>query len=440
MDEILHYTMHLLSAFVLVHMFLLSRTFSQTINDTETLHSELFKGYNRNIRPIYDQSKAIDVNVTMYIKSIQEFDEVKEEFSYVAALEANWNDVRMKWDPGKYGGLTEITVSRDDVWIPELILSSPSNKRKNMDASTDRIRFSNNGRAEWKPGGLIESTCSVNSRNYPFDTQTCTTTYTSLGYKNYEVNLKADMPTVQFDVYSPNALWDVVGSEAKSVTLGSGGESDLSFTIKIKRKASFVIIHVLLPILMFGLLNGFVFLLVPESGERTGYCITTLVAIAVYMTIVSGMLPQTSEPMPIISYKLLIDMMESACIVVVTILNRRLSNKDDYKPVPHCLQAVYRFLSCSRCRKVTVHTEKTSVISVKSVSLTNIEISSKSKNKQMKSQRHVKGLCDDQEDPITDPITWKKISFMVDIFAFVAFTLMSFLSFTIFIVLTNLRE
>jgi hypothetical protein len=408
---------------------------SQTINDTETLHSNLFKGYNRNVRPIYDQSKAIDVNVTMYIKSIQEFDEVKEKFSYVAALLVVWNDVRMQWVTGKYGGLTEITVSRDDVWIPELILSSPSNKVKSLGASSDRIRFSNDGTAEWLPGGLIQSICSVNSRNYPFDTQSCTTTYTSLGYKNEEVNLKADMPTVQFDVYSPNALWDVVGSEAKSVPLGSSGESDLSFTITIKRKASFVIIHVLLPILMFSLLNVFVFLLVPESGERSGYSITALLAIAVYMTIVSEMLPQTSEPMPIISYKLFIDMMESACIVVVTILNRRLSNIDNYQPVPQWLQAVYRFLSCSRYRKGTDHTEKTLIIGVKRVSLINLEISPKPENEQMNSQRHGKCLCDDQ-----DPITWKKISFMVDIIAFVTFTLVSFLSFTIFIVLTNLYE
>jgi hypothetical protein len=337
----------------------------------------------------------------------------------------------MQWDSGKYGGLTEITVSRDDVWVPELILSSPSDKEISLGSSTDRIRFSEDGTAVWMAAGLIKSKCSVNSRNYPFDTQSCSTTYTSLGYKNYEVNLNIGFSTLQFDVYSPNALWDVVGSEAKSFPLGRGGNSELHFTIKIKRKPRLVIVNVVLPMLMLTLLNVFVFFLVPESGERIGYCITTLLAIAVYMTIVSGMLPQTAEPVPIISYKLMVDMMESVCIMVVTILNMRLSNKDGNQPVPHCLQAMYRCLSSSRCRKEIVHPEKTSIIKVKSASLTNESI-----NKLEKEQMESEKVFGDNQDPIT----WKEISFMVDIIAFVTFTLVSFLSFTIFIVMTKQSE
>lgn len=57
------------------------------INNTETLHSNLFLNYYRNVRPIYDQSSSIGVEITLFIKSIQEFDEVNGKFSYVAALD-----------------------------------------------------------------------------------------------------------------------------------------------------------------------------------------------------------------------------------------------------------------------------------------------------------------------------------------------------------------
>jgi hypothetical protein len=58
----------------------------------ENLHMSLFTGYNKNVRPITDQSLTIDVKVFMYIKSIKEFDEVNEKFSFVAALQLHWMD------------------------------------------------------------------------------------------------------------------------------------------------------------------------------------------------------------------------------------------------------------------------------------------------------------------------------------------------------------
>lgn len=177
--------------FVLLLISQIGCALTATINDTETLHADLFKAYNKNVRSIFDQDSPINVGITLYIKSIQEFDEVNEKFSLVAALQLIWDDYRLQWTQSAYGGLSLITVSYGDVWVPELTLSSPSDKNSAIGKSSDRIRFQSNGESEWFPANLIPSTCSVNVRNYLFDTQSCTTSFTSLGYKNTEVTLKA---------------------------------------------------------------------------------------------------------------------------------------------------------------------------------------------------------------------------------------------------------
>jgi hypothetical protein len=353
---------------------------------------------------------------------------VDEKFSFVAALTLVWTDEKLRWDKNSNGGIEEITVSYDDVWVPEMTLSSPSSKESVIGKSSDRIRITDGGEMNWIPVGLIESTCSFNAKNFPFDTQSCDTSFTSLGYKSHEVNLQAGFPNISFDVFIPNSLWEVTGSEVKTVILGSGNESEITFTMNLKRDATFAVINIMMPILILSLLNVLVFLLVPESGERIGYCITTLLAIAVYMTIVNDLLPQTSRPVPLTSYKLMIDLIVSALIVFVTIVNMRLYSRDDNVIVPGCLKSVYRFLACTRSR---IHPGKTT--EEKPNSATGSTKSKTNEDNTAKYKR--KGSVDELRkiDEENDPITWKKISYMVDWIALFIFLFMSVINMIIFV-------
>ncbi|XP_045195603.2 acetylcholine receptor subunit alpha-type unc-38-like [Mercenaria mercenaria] len=410
--------------------FVIGSISATTINDTETLHTDLFQNYNKNVRPINNQSAAMTVRISLYIKSIQEFDEVNEKFSFVAALQLAWTDEKLMWKPEQYGGLNLITVSYNDVWVPELTLSSPSARGTTIGKSSDRIRIEDNGETEWMPANIIESTCSVNARNFPFDTQSCSTSFTSLGYKSNEVTLIAGLSTISFNVYSPNALWDVTGSEAKTEIFGTARESEITFTLELKRKPAFVVNNIILPTFILSLLNVLVFVLVPESGERIGYCITTLLAIAVYMTIVSDLLPQTAEPVPLISYKLMIDMILSALIVLVTIVNMRLRSKDDADIVPAWLNSVYIVLSCTRSK---IHPKEDAEEIPKRKKL----LQTSAVEKEHLAEEKTKGDFDQKskaESKETDnPITWKKISYMVDWLALITFTFASLLNMTVFI-------
>ena len=101
-----------------------------------------------------------------------------------------------------------------------------------------------------------------------------------------------------------------------------------------------------------GVLNLLVFLLPAQSGERVGYSITLLFAIAVFLTIAADNLPKTSFPtISILCMKLLIDMIISGLVILFTIIGLRFYNTDENKPVPRCVATITRVLLCKRSCK-----------------------------------------------------------------------------------------
>ncbi|KAL4235357.1 hypothetical protein ACF0H5_006992 [Mactra antiquata] len=390
-----------------------------TIDDTYQLHEDLFKDYNRNVRPIYDQHKSMNVNVAMFLMSIHDFDEVNERFSFSAALQATWTDYKLKWNISEHNGLAFMTVSYQQVWVPELLLATPAGAEKSFGSPYDVIRVLYNGSMMWMPGNLIESTCSVNVRNYPFDNQTCNIIFVSLGYRDTEVMINAMYSNIQTDVYSPNSQWDLYNSSVVASTMTSKGVTAITFTLFLRRKPSLIVMNIIMPHLLLSIVNIFVFVLAPESGERVGFCITTLLAIAVYMTIVSDLMPQNAESIPLISYKLFADLVTSALIVLCTIMNLTVYNKEDDKSVPRWLQCLC--LNRRRRRRVEPSNSKDTSKITKDVKRSKELCSDKTFDK-----------CSDQESE-PHQVTWKEVSKALDRIAIVVFTILNFVNFFVYI-------
>ena len=66
--------------------------------------------------------------------------------------------------------------------------------------------------------------------------------------------------------------------------------------LELKRKPLLIVVNVLLPIAFLSVLNVLVFIIPVDSGQRVSYCITVLLSISVFFTIVSDTLPKSSDP------------------------------------------------------------------------------------------------------------------------------------------------
>jgi hypothetical protein len=96
-------------------------------------------------------------------------------------------------------------------------------------------------------------------------------------------------------------------------------------------------------------------LLPAESGERISYAITVLLAIAVFMTMISDYLPKTSQTMSRFCYFLVGDFMLSSIICLLTIFQQRIFFKSDKKyPVPDYLK---KLVNMCRNQKRIIHVQ-----------------------------------------------------------------------------------
>ena len=184
----------------------------------------------------------------------------------------------------------------------------------------------------------------------------CELYFVPSGYAPFEASFVAVYDKADTTLFQENGVWQVTDTSVSATTAPMGGFQWLLVRLDIKRRTSFYLVNELLPIGAMGVLNLLVFLLPPESGERVGYSITLLLAIAVFLTIASSSLPKTSFPtISVLCVKLLFDTFVSSLATFFTIIGLRFYHADEDSPVPACLAAMTKvilFRCCCKSGKV----------------------------------------------------------------------------------------
>lgn len=156
------------------------------------------------------------------------------------------------------------------------------------------IRVAKDGTLQWTPGGVYETQCTTDVTYYPFDTQTCSITLATWGYTSIEINLRGSK--VDTTYYEASGEWEFSTYSISSSTRAFGSNSlpQISFQLNFQRRPYFQVMNTIIPMILLASLSVFVFQLPPDSGEKMGYSLTTLLAFAVYLTLVSANIPTTS--------------------------------------------------------------------------------------------------------------------------------------------------
>ena len=171
------------------------------------------------------------------------------------------------------------------------------------------------------------------------------------------------------------------------------------------------------------------FALPAEAGERIGFAITMLLAISVYMTIVSDTLPKSSNPMPIIAFFLLTCFVVSMVITLLTVLNLRIYFRSSEIRVPERLKRIHRLVSKLQCKREN-EIDKADVDDIKTNKVAP-ELEGAGNNPW---QIEKQDLCHTRE---TSDVTWQDISIMIDFIAAVVSVSILVLASDIFIIVTT---
>ena len=136
------------------------------------------------------------------------------------------------------------------------------------------------------------------------------------------------MAHFDYSDYLQNGAWDIIADKAymdtKSSPISPGkNKTDIVFKLILRRKTLFYTVNLIIPCVLISFVTLSVFILPAEAGEKITLCISVLLALVVFLLLISKILPP-SLTIPLVSQYLLFTFIINilAIISTVVIINR----------------------------------------------------------------------------------------------------------------------
>ena len=270
---------------------------SETQERMSSLYSDLLNKYNTNTVP-RNNMEPIKVNITFNLMSLIRFDETEETLLSAAWLSMSWQDHFLTWPENpEYENITDIYLTQKEIWKPDIVIINTVEDYELLGSDDRLVEVTSEGDILWEPGHRFKTACSPNINHYPFDTQECILKFSTWTHVSSVVILQTDVDEIFLDEFEENGEWEIISSSAKCTVLDAGDYSIPQFlvTLTLKRRRTYYVLTVCIPIIVLSFLNCLVYLLPPESGEKMSFCLTTLLTYMVYISFLSNSLPKTSK-------------------------------------------------------------------------------------------------------------------------------------------------
>nr|XP_056709519.1 neuronal acetylcholine receptor subunit alpha-7-like [Euleptes europaea] len=265
------------------------------------LLKDLMEDYTPLERPVSDDAQPLTVHFTLSLMQIMDVDEKNQVLTTNVWLQMYWYDHYLRWNESEYPGVKTLRFTADRIWKPDILLYNSANE--DFDSTFhSHILVNSSGYCQWLPPGILKSTCRIDVRWFPFDTQKCDLKFGSWTYDGWLLDLH--MKDADTSGYVANGEWDLVGvpgSENK-VFYECCREPylDVTFAVTMRRRTLYYALNMLVPCLLLSAMTFLVFLLPADSGEKISLGITVLLSLTVFMLLVAEVMPATSDSVPLI--------------------------------------------------------------------------------------------------------------------------------------------
>lgn len=300
--------------------------FAWASEDEERLVRDLFRDYNKLIRPVEHPNQTVEVEMGLSFIQLINVNEKNQVMTSNVWQQFQWRDYQLKWEPAHYGGIDVLRLPPDKVWRPDIVLFN--NADGNYEARfKSNVLIYHDSRVEWIPPAIFQSTCRIDVTYFPFDQQRCEMIFGSWTYTGNAVTLKfyKDRDYVDLSDYWKSGTWDIVEvpgclQSYNGSKWGVPTESQITFYITIRRKTLFYTVNLILPTVLISFLCILVFYLPAEAGEKVTLGISILLSLVVFLLLVSKILPPTSLVIPLIAKYLLFTFVMNFLSVLVTVI------------------------------------------------------------------------------------------------------------------------
>ncbi|UJR26492.1 hypothetical protein I4U23_007819 [Adineta vaga] len=315
----------------------------------EQLFKELFQNYNPLIRPVRNVEETITVSFSIALLQLISVVEKEQVLKTNVWLQVKWKDYQMQWKREKYGGIQSIRVPPSQVWTPDVVLFNNADGKYEASFKSNVVIYYN-GDMNWVPPAIYKSSCYIDVKFFPFDKQTCELRFGSWTYDQQQMNFTYYTETeknITIKDYVVSGSWDLLEGpmfiqQSSSLPIANN-ESDPSSSsiavtdarlkkadgrdrvefvcrLVIKRKTLFYTVNLIIPTVLISFLSVFVFYLPTDAGEKMTLSISILLALVVFLLLISKILPPTSIVIPLIAKYLLFTFIMNIITIFFTVV------------------------------------------------------------------------------------------------------------------------
>ncbi|XP_042355529.1 5-hydroxytryptamine receptor 3A-like [Plectropomus leopardus] len=315
----------------------------------DALEKELFP--KKLVRPVKYPTDTLNISAYMTLEGILGVNEKDQSLSTLIWQVMEWDIHGLSWDE-KECGTKRISVPREKLWVPDIIISETMEEDKSP--HTPYVYLYNTGHVYDDRPVRVDSSCRLVIYNFPFDIQNCSLTFGTFLHKAEDVRISGSRSSEEILAESKSVIntrgeWELLDIKEAPYTLEitAGSYSEIKYFIILKRRSTLYVINLLVPSCFLISLDLFSFLLPLQSVDRSTFKMTLILGYTVFLLLMNDLLPVTGNTTPLMNIFFLVSLalMVASLLETVIVINIQ-SNTSHCKAVPHWLSVlVLRYLA-----------------------------------------------------------------------------------------------
>ncbi|KAL6478710.1 hypothetical protein MHYP_G00121430 [Metynnis hypsauchen] len=285
----------------------------------DKLFKHLFSNYQKWVRPVEDLNGTVRVKFGLAISQLVDVDEKNQLMTTNVWMKQEWIDMKLRWDPARYLGITSIRVPSDSIWIPDIVLYD--NADGHFEATVTKAVVKYDGTISWTPPANYKSACTIDVTFFPFDLQNCSMKFGSWTYDGSQVDILLEDVHVDKRDYFDNGEWEIVtATGSRGLRMDSTCSYPfITYSFIIRRLPLFYTLFLIVPCIGLSFLTVLVFYLPSNCGEKISLCTSVLVSLTVFLLVIEEIIPSSSKVIPLIGEYLVFTMIFVTLSIVITV-------------------------------------------------------------------------------------------------------------------------
>uniref|UniRef100_A0A2K5S486 5-hydroxytryptamine receptor 3B n=1 Tax=Cebus imitator TaxID=2715852 RepID=A0A2K5S486_CEBIM len=270
------------------------------------LSKQLLQKYHKEVRPVYNWTKATTVYLDLLVHAILDVDAENQILKTSVWYREVWNDEFLSWNSSMFDEVREISLPLSAIWAPDIVI----NEFVDIERSPDLpyVYVNSSGTIENSKPIRVVSACSLETYAFPFDVQNCSLTFNSILHTVEDVDLAflRSPEDIKHDkkAYLNDSEWELLSvSSAYSILQSSTGEfARIQFNVVMRRHPLVYVVKLLIPSIFLMLVDLGSFYLPVNCRARIVFKTTVLVGYTVFRVNMSNQVPRSAGSTPLIGY------------------------------------------------------------------------------------------------------------------------------------------